>query len=71
VALLRTYVSERNLEPDDGGDKFLRNVGSYKRTHGATSQKTPLFVVTAVKTSNLAKASLLVITGPLIEWRSY
>jgi hypothetical protein len=36
---------------EDGGDTFLRNVGS----HGATSQKTAFFIVTAVKTSNLTK----------------
>jgi hypothetical protein len=27
--------------------------GSSKKTHGVTSQKTPFFIVTAVKTSNL------------------
>jgi hypothetical protein len=34
--------------PEDEGDTFLRNVG----VHGATSQKTAFFIVTAVKTSN-------------------
>jgi hypothetical protein len=39
--------------PDEGGAKFLRNVCSYKSTHGITYKKTPFFMVTAVKTSNL------------------
>jgi hypothetical protein len=39
--------------PEDGGDTFLRNVGSHEI---ATSQKTAFFIVTAVKTSNLAQA---------------
>jgi hypothetical protein len=37
--------------PEDGGDMFLRNVG-WQRTNGAVSQKTELFIVTAVRTSN-------------------
>jgi hypothetical protein len=68
VALVRTDVSEElsdsfirvtrlgelgTTHPDEGGVKFLRNVGSYKSPHGVTSQKTPFFIVTAVKTSNL------------------
>jgi hypothetical protein len=39
--------------PDVGGAKFLRNVGPYKSHGGITSQKTPFFIVTTVKTSNL------------------
>jgi hypothetical protein len=41
VALVRTEVSE---EP---GSYF------FKEPHGITSKKTPFFIVTAVKTSNL------------------
>jgi hypothetical protein len=37
----------------EGGAKFLRNVGSYKCLNGVTSQKTPFFIFTALKTSNL------------------
>jgi hypothetical protein len=36
-----------------GGARFLRNVGSYKSHTALTTQKTPFFIVTAVKTSNL------------------
>jgi hypothetical protein len=35
----------------DGGAEFLRNVGSYKSHTALTSQKTPFFIVTAVKNS--------------------
>jgi hypothetical protein len=35
-----------------GGAKFLRNVGVFEAVHGVTSQKTPFFIVTAVKTSD-------------------
>jgi hypothetical protein len=38
--------------PEDGVDTFFRNVGS-QDLHGATSQETALFIVMAVKTSNL------------------
>jgi hypothetical protein len=41
-----------SCHPDDGGAKFLQNVGSYKK-HGDIYQKTTFFIVTAVKTSNL------------------
>jgi hypothetical protein len=58
VALVRTDVSE---EP---GASFIRvtKIGelgttqaatSNRRTHGVTTQKTPFFIVTALKTSNL------------------
>jgi hypothetical protein len=40
VALVRTDVSE---EP-----------GALQEPHGVTTQKTPFFIVTAVKTSNLS-----------------
>jgi hypothetical protein len=63
VALVRNDVSEEPgastivttdfCYPDEGGAMFLRNVGSYKSPHGVTTQKTPFFIVTAVKTSNL------------------
>jgi hypothetical protein len=44
----------RIFHPEDGGDMFLRNVGSYKEQHGVfIPQKTAFFIVTAVKTSHL------------------
>jgi hypothetical protein len=48
VALVRTDVSE---EP---GASFIRvtKIGE-QEPHGVTTQKTPFFIVTAVKTSNL------------------
>jgi hypothetical protein len=30
---------------DDAGDTFLRNVGSYNRQHGITSERAALFTV--------------------------
>jgi hypothetical protein len=65
VALVRTDVSE---EP---GASFIRvtkigelgtiqAVTSNRRTpHGVTTQKTPFFIVTAVKTSNLTNQKLM------------
>jgi hypothetical protein len=44
VALVRTDVSE---EPGASETSVL------KEPHGVTTQKTPFFIVTAVKTSNL------------------
>jgi hypothetical protein len=44
-----------SCHPDEGGAKFLRNVGFYKSHTALTSQKTPFFIVTAVKTSNLTR----------------
>jgi hypothetical protein len=38
---------------DDGVAKFLRKVGYYKSHKALTSQKTALFIITAVKTANL------------------
>jgi hypothetical protein len=51
VALVRTDVSE---EP---GASFSRvtKIGA----HGVTTQKTPFFIVTAVKTSNLTLFNLM------------
>jgi hypothetical protein len=46
--LRRTIIFYCSCHPDDGGAKFLRNVGSY----GSSSQKTVFFIVIAVKTSN-------------------
>jgi hypothetical protein len=40
-----------SCHPDEGGAKFLRNVG-LQEPCGVTSHKTPFFIVTAVKTSN-------------------
>jgi hypothetical protein len=48
VALVRTDVSE---EP--GASRFLQE------PHGVTTQKTPFFIVTAVKTSNLTSWPLV------------
>jgi hypothetical protein len=45
----------QNGTPDDGGAKFLRNVGFYKSHTALTSQKAAFFIVTAVKTSNLTR----------------
>jgi hypothetical protein len=69
VALVRTDVSEER------GASFIRvtRIGELGTTqaatlpkrqflqepHGVTSQKTPFFIVTAVKTSNLLSFSLL------------
>jgi hypothetical protein len=39
--------------PDDGGAKFHPKRRLLKEPHGVTSQKTPFFIVAAVKTSNL------------------
>jgi hypothetical protein len=49
VALVRTDVSE---EP---GASFIRvtKIGELGTTQAATSNRTPFFIVTAVKTSNL------------------
>jgi hypothetical protein len=49
------FLARGFFYPEDGGDMFLRNVGSRKDLHGATSQKKAFFVVTAVKTSNLTQ----------------
>jgi hypothetical protein len=53
VALVRTDVSE---EP---GASFIRvtEIGELQEPHGVTTQKTPFFIVTAVKTSNLTYKS--------------
>jgi hypothetical protein len=57
--LLPNFADRRYCRPDDGGAKILRNVGSYKSHTALTSQKTAFFIVTAVKTSNLAKVKWL------------
>jgi hypothetical protein len=43
------------LVPVEGGSNFLRNFGSYNSHTALTSQKTPFFIITAVKTSNLTQ----------------
>jgi hypothetical protein len=43
------------MRKEEGGARFLRNVGSYKNRTALTSQKTKFFIVTAVKTSNLTR----------------
>jgi hypothetical protein len=45
-------ISLHQGDPDDGGDTFLRNIGSYM-SHCVTSLKTAFFIATAMKTSNL------------------
>jgi hypothetical protein len=52
------FLASGFFYPDDGGDTFLRNVGSHKIY---TSQNTALFIVTAVKTSNRTYFILFVI----------
>jgi hypothetical protein len=51
------FLVHRFCHPDEGGARFLRNVGSYK-PHDVTTQKTPFFIVTAVKTSNLTEDNI-------------
>jgi hypothetical protein len=34
----------------DGGDTFLRNIGSHKNYTAPSSQKTAFFIITGVKT---------------------
>jgi hypothetical protein len=46
-------IQAATSNPDEGGARFLRNVGSYKSHTALTSQETSFFIVTAVKTSNL------------------
>jgi hypothetical protein len=42
------------LDPEDGGDVFLRNIGWFcKGLHGVISQNLELFITTALKTSNV------------------
>jgi hypothetical protein len=56
--LLLTSCCERSsyladsFHPDDGGDTFTRNVGTYK-SHTAYHPEDAFFIVTAVTTSNL------------------
>jgi hypothetical protein len=38
--------------PDDGGSKHLQNVGKLLPDTGATTQKTVIFILAAVRTSN-------------------
>jgi hypothetical protein len=52
-----SYLAD-SCHRDEGGAKFLRNVGSYKSQAALTHQKTPFFIVTAVKTSNLAYSDI-------------
>jgi hypothetical protein len=59
VALVRTYVSEelsvsfiRVTRIGELGTT-LAVTGNRRKAHGVTYQKTPFFIVTAVKTSNL------------------
>jgi hypothetical protein len=56
----RWFLARGFFYPEDGGDTFLRNVDSYTKVYGATSQKTAFFMVTAVKTSNLTRQLLLI-----------
>jgi hypothetical protein len=47
------FLVHRLCHPDEGGAKFLRNIGFLEEPHCVTSQKIPFFIVTAEKTSNL------------------
>jgi hypothetical protein len=49
--MLQRAVCKILTGPDDGGSRHLCNVGQY--LHGATSQKTAIFILVPVKTSNL------------------
>jgi hypothetical protein len=51
----RRTLRRNTCHPEEGGAKFFRKVGFLQEPHIATSQKTPFFIVTAVKTSNLAR----------------
>jgi hypothetical protein len=48
-----TIFSSRFTCPEDGGDMFIRNVGSNQKIHSARSQKMVSCIIIAVKTSNL------------------
>jgi hypothetical protein len=51
-----TLVSfSANFDPEDGGNTFLRNIGSHTDYDGAISQKMATFITTAVRTSNPTK----------------
>jgi hypothetical protein len=43
------------FNPEDGGDMFLRKMLIFNGLHSFISQKTELFITTAVKTSNLTQ----------------
>jgi hypothetical protein len=52
--------------------KFKGNSGVFRDvapcgSHGVTSQKTPFFIVTAVKTSNLTKGNISFITSEVLS----
>jgi hypothetical protein len=51
--------------------KFLRNVGSYKSNMALTSQKTPFFIVTAMKTSNLTNLPSPLMRKPKVTQESF
>jgi hypothetical protein len=38
------------FDPEDAGDKLLRNAGLFPKLHGLTIRKTVLFIVTDVRT---------------------
>jgi hypothetical protein len=56
--------------PEDGGNWFLRNVGTYlQKLHDVTPEKTVVLTVTAVRTSDLSDLFFLVSkTLILIGW---
>jgi hypothetical protein len=51
-------TSTDSCHPDEGGAKFLQH-WFLQKPHGVTSPKTPFFIVTAVKTSNLILPSII------------
>jgi hypothetical protein len=59
-----TNVSEEHtvsvFRVEDGGDKFLRNIGNYlTRLHGIMIQNTTTQMFTAVRTSELTVTSIV------------
>jgi hypothetical protein len=47
------------IDPEDGGDMFLRNIGWLSTNYTALHPQRQLFIVTAVRTWNPASYSLL------------
>jgi predicted secreted protein len=50
-------VAPFSLRADDAGSKHLLNVGKLLQIHGATTQKTVIFILAAVRTLNLTYIS--------------
>jgi hypothetical protein len=45
-------IAEIFVDPEDGGDMFLRNVGCVSTDYTASHPRIILFITTVVKTSN-------------------